>query len=522
MESCADNIVDKEISAKRNYALGLQQETERLEIISSTGVEAYSKNWAAEVREFNPSRAESLTSSTYQSRISNEIKKLIDTDRSDLSKKTEFNAASNETRFFPVSSQQTTSCRKTVRCTYNVRSFDNNRANSPSAEIFQNIHSPIRRQKSEFEPGTRIESRIKDLDSISKRMPTTEIQYLKASTASLEMMNIENDDDEIKDSKELEKNVEELCLRRRKDDLSVKLIGTSGTCFDHRDNLNAGEGKEKKEDSTKNIANYNSLGSKSLSGSRSLTYAEVLTKTKSSSKFLAHGSPPVANFISSNLSQKSQNVQKQIVHQYSTPNLSSPELESISEKHQDNESNNKAEPSDSKRIFPKSIKVYKLLATQSEDRCDGDSHFTDRRRGYQISRNEKNEASSLSTLEEQKLVHAESVPSLKVPDSPDSGLQYLPATIKSTSSTGKLTSLEEVATNQRNLPDSNSINVRPIYPYCPYSPYGSPQASPTTRRRPLRESRRVSIDNRQGALQLNQYKLLDNIGQVGKINYFLL
>ncbi|CAD1479659.1 unnamed protein product, partial [Heterotrigona itama] len=60
---------------------------------------------------------------------------------------------------------------------------------------------------------------------------------------------------------------------------------------------------------------------------------------------------------------------------------------------------------------------------------------------------------------------------------------------------------------------SQTVSVRPIYPYCPCSPYGSPQGSPRNRRKPLRESRRVSIDNKEGALQLNQYKLLDNIGQ---------
>ncbi|CAD6237508.1 GSCOCG00002348001-RA-CDS [Cotesia congregata] len=76
---------------------------------------------------------------------------------------------------------------------------------------------------------------------------------------------------------------------------------------------------------------------------------------------------------------------------------------------------------------------------------------------------------------------------------------------------GKLASHPSGA-NQR-LGDTGAVGIRPIYPYCPYSPYGSPQGSPRIRRRPLRESRRVSIDNKQGAFQLNQYKLLDNIGQ---------
>jgi hypothetical protein len=57
---------------------------------------------------------------------------------------------------------------------------------------------------------------------------------------------------------------------------------------------------------------------------------------------------------------------------------------------------------------------------------------------------------------------------------------------------------------------------RPIYANLPYSPYNSPFGSPRTGRRrvPLRESRRVSIEKTGSFLQLNQYKLLDQIGQV--------
>ncbi|GAB0091652.1 calcium/calmodulin-dependent protein kinase kinase 1 [Sergentomyia squamirostris] len=56
---------------------------------------------------------------------------------------------------------------------------------------------------------------------------------------------------------------------------------------------------------------------------------------------------------------------------------------------------------------------------------------------------------------------------------------------------------------------------RPIYPNVPYSPYGSPYGSPHSgrRRTPLRESRRISIEQSGSFLQLNQYKLLDQIGQ---------
>ncbi|XP_066144580.1 calcium/calmodulin-dependent protein kinase kinase 1 isoform X1 [Euwallacea fornicatus] len=56
---------------------------------------------------------------------------------------------------------------------------------------------------------------------------------------------------------------------------------------------------------------------------------------------------------------------------------------------------------------------------------------------------------------------------------------------------------------------------RPIFPNCPYSPYGSPTHSPRSnrKRQPPRESRRVSIEKLGHYDQLNQYKLMDSIGQ---------
>lgn len=75
------------------------------------------------------------------------------------------------------------------------------------------------------------------------------------------------------------------------------------------------------------------------------------------------------------------------------------------------------------------------------------------------------------------------------------------------------------ALNHRLLLQSKSFAVtdtRPIYPNCPFSPYVSPTGSPRTnrKRQPLRESRRVSIEKSGMYLQLNQYKLMDSIGQV--------
>nr|AQS60694.1 calcium/calmodulin-dependent protein kinase 2 isoform X2 [Sogatella furcifera] len=52
---------------------------------------------------------------------------------------------------------------------------------------------------------------------------------------------------------------------------------------------------------------------------------------------------------------------------------------------------------------------------------------------------------------------------------------------------------------------------RPIYPDVPFSPYSSPRS--VRRRPPLKESRRVSIDKSGSFLQLNQYRLMDSIGQ---------
>lgn len=65
-----------------------------------------------------------------------------------------------------------------------------------------------------------------------------------------------------------------------------------------------------------------------------------------------------------------------------------------------------------------------------------------------------------------------------------------------------------------------SSETRPIYPNVPYSPYGSPFGSPRSvrRRPPLRESRRISIERSGSFLQLNQYKLMDKIGQVRELN----
>lgn len=172
------------------------------------------------------------------------------------------------------------------------------------------------------------------------------------------------------------------------------------------------------------------------------------------------------------------------------------------------------------RVLPRSIKVYLLLSTQSEDRTDGELHLVDRRISLQITKQDDVVQTVISPAESKDdlSVHEESSTlTLNTSVSSHMGTQTLTfVEITDDPLVRNVSSPGDVGTSQRFLGDASNVNVRPIYPYCPYSPYGSPQGSPRNRRRPLRESRRVSIDNRQGALQLNQYKLLDNIGQVSQ------
>lgn len=54
---------------------------------------------------------------------------------------------------------------------------------------------------------------------------------------------------------------------------------------------------------------------------------------------------------------------------------------------------------------------------------------------------------------------------------------------------------------------------RPIYPNLPYSPYSSPCSSPRVKRKPLKETKRVSSEQNGDYIQLNQYKLQGVVGQ---------
>lgn len=159
----------------------------------------------------------------------------------------------------------------------------------------------------------------------------------------------------------------------------------------------------------------------------------------------------------------------------------------------------KGETSTSSSSTKTSVKVYQLLATQSEDRGDGEPHLPDTRISLQIASSRETEVSPTDNNTVATVGFARN--------------RRCEVTTTEGGPTTK-TSLSGESGPQRYLGDAGSVTIRPIYPYCPYSPYGSPQGSPRNRRRPLRESRRVSIDNRQGDIKLNQYKLLDDIGQV--------
>ncbi|XP_029426767.1 calcium/calmodulin-dependent protein kinase kinase 2 [Rhinatrema bivittatum] len=74
-------------------------------------------------------------------------------------------------------------------------------------------------------------------------------------------------------------------------------------------------------------------------------------------------------------------------------------------------------------------------------------------------------------------------------------------------------SLQERSPPTQSPSNSLSMNGRYIYPSLPYSPVTSPHSSPRLPRRPTVESHRVSITDLQDCVQLNQYKLKDEIGK---------
>lgn len=85
--------------------------------------------------------------------------------------------------------------------------------------------------------------------------------------------------------------------------------------------------------------------------------------------------------------------------------------------------------------------------------------------------------------------------------------------IPSTCSTQLAKVLEKQIESETSGLAAQSACSRPIYPNLPYSPYSSPNSSPRVRRRPLKVTKQASTEHRDNYMQLNQYKLMDQVGQ---------
>lgn len=117
--------------------------------------------------------------------------------------------------------------------------------------------------------------------------------------------------------------------------------------------------------------------------------------------------------------------------------------------------------------------------------------------------------------------HAASEPATVIPSVVPSSTLY---TIDACDAASRSHDDAKLKQHQKLLVQSKSLAIdnRPIYPNCPYSPYGSPTNSPRNKKKqPFRESRRISMEKTGMYIQLNQYKLMDSIGQVSaRVDFF--
>ena len=536
LKTCSNNILEAEKSSSQNYHIFCETDPKN---------SANSNHVAAEVKLGCPSKETSFSEFNSPSQESSSV--LLDQENCklhafnenkishpyDLSKRVRDNKYRNQPGFLSITPQQVIVFQnesalnskeasilpeenQKLQVCSNLKPHRENDVYVCSIESLDEDNINLRVTSGPESNDTRIIRASQGSDNISKgaslrvnAMPT-EMQFVSLDAKTEDPTGLQN-----RMGKLLLTNVE--C-----ENFPVKVCGTSSVSDNHDLELNINDSlnivntlceEESKKEDKKHLTNLYCSTVKPCIGNRTFTYAEVLSRKKMSTPFYAHDRSQAANFSSPDLISKSHTIKNKIEHQCSKPNLNIDELERISEKPREKLLDTKTEDLDSRRIFPRTVKLYQLLATQSEDRSNDEFHLAERRTSFQITEHEN------KTSTEQKLFHTESVPSLKVSDFSNSGFRNLPQTVRSSSPARKFSSPGQLGGAQKNMSDINSITVRPIYPYCPYSPYGSPQGSPTTRRRPLRESRRISVDNRHGALQLNQYKLLDNIGQVRQITY---
>lgn len=388
----------------------------------------------------------------------------------------------------------------------NLGTFDEDRRNSSTVDVLQDFSSLKERRRSSTTKrlnsrvilGRAEESLTEDVEVGS--MPTTEV-HRKVSGAGLEMPNIEEVKEILRDeAPSRQESLDNLCGLTKP--INSEEFSTHCRLSDLPDR--GGSPKDRSEvPSTikcqESSTIFDSINRFSISPtSRSQTPFILCTPT------MFHDSRSTDKHTTP-LDQSKDINSDRIRTVVSKINEASP-LEKISVIQKKEETAMKQ--SVGENIVPRPIKMYQLLSTQSEDRGEGELQLD--RRIFQISKQDDTTAVISST--KHPLNKSSSVFTLKSSASGD--IQTLTCgETADDSNVRKAISPGEVGTSQSFLGDASSVSVRPIYPYCPYSPYGSPQGSPRNRRRPLRESRRVSIDNKQGALQLNQYKLLDNIGQ---------
>ncbi|XP_033348222.1 uncharacterized protein LOC117232734 isoform X1 [Bombus vosnesenskii] len=409
----------------------------------------------------------------------------------------------------------------------NLGTFDEDRRNSSSADVLQDLSSFLKERRRSSTGPKRLNSRVilgRAEESLAKdgevgRMPTTEV-HRKLSGAGLEMPNIEEVRevlrDEVPSRQESLDNLCSLVKRVSSEDFSMR-CGLLGDPADQRICL-----KDTSGISTIKHQDSSALFDSSLSDSANRL--SISPTSKSPTQPVARSTTPT--FLSSNIRDINRLVDKSDESFDRSKDTNAERHKTVASRVNEASQNKLAALQTREKtvqqsvkndiqfdVLPRSIKMYQLLSTQSEDRSDGELHL-DRRISFQISKQEDVAATMMSSAVSMNasLNKSSSVFTLKSSVSGDNQTLTSGEAVDSCNAR-KTVSPGEIGTSQRFLGDSGNVSARPIYPYCPYSPYGSPQGSPRNRRRPLRESRRVSIDNRQGALQLNQYKLLDNIGQ---------
>ncbi|XP_012349459.1 uncharacterized protein LOC100869610 isoform X2 [Apis florea] len=390
----------------------------------------------------------------------------------------------------------------------NLGTFDEERRNSSTVDVLQDLSfikerrrsSTTKRLSSRVILGRGEESLTEDVEVGS--MPTTEL-HRKVSGAGLEMPNIEEVKEILRDEapsrEESLDNLSGLTKRINSEDFSTHCrlsdLADRGDCSKDRSEVPS----TKCQESSTIFDPYDSINRFSPTSTSQTPFILCTTPT------IFHDSRNTDTKRTDGVSiDRSKDINPERVRTVMSKINETP-LDKISVIQRKEET---MKQSVRENIVPRPIKMYQLLSTQSEDRVEGELQLD--RRIFQISKQDDTSAVISST--KHPLNKSSSVFTLKSSASGD--IQTLTCgETADDSNVRKAISPGEVGTSQSFLGDASSVSVRPIYPYCPYSPYGSPQGSPRNRRRPLRESRRVSIDNKQGALQLNQYKLLDNIGQ---------